>query len=346
MIQELIELNSDQRREMVNTRQRFQAWRDAENRQRGLRGSMVWEQSKSREYLMRSAYDGVGRRKQKSLGPRSPETEGLKAEFDRLRQESRERIKNLEQVMRRQAAINKAVGLGRMPLLGAKIVRGLDKIGLLGHGIRVLGTNALYAYEAAAGVHIEAALTTTEDIDLLFDSRFRLDVLAMEDTEEPSLIHILQKADRSFHRTDQTFRAMNKDGYLVDLIKPLRNPPWTSDADRISDDPADLTAVEIEGLSWHESAPSFEAMAVDERGEPLRIITSDPRVFAAHKFWLSHRVDREPIKKRRDLAQAKLVARIVATYLPHLPYEREDLRMLPSEVFNDAVPLFEASRSD
>jgi hypothetical protein len=342
MINELIELNSDQRREMINTRQRFQAWREAERHERSFRGSMVWEESKGNEYLMRSAYDRAGRRQQRSLGRRNPETESIKAEFDHSRRESRERVANLEQVMLRQAAINKAIGLGRVPLPGAKIIRALDKKGLLGYGIRVLGTNALYAYEAAAGVHIEAALTTTEDIDLLLDSRFRLDVFATEDVEELSLLHLLQKADRSFQRTEQTFRAANKDGYLVDLIKPLRNPPWSDAASRVSDDPADLIAVEIEGLSWHESAPAFEAIAVDERGEPLRIITSDPRVFAAHKFWLSQRIDREPVKKRRDLAQAKLIAQIVATYLPHLPYEREDLRMLPSEVFKDAAPLFEA----
>jgi hypothetical protein len=352
MIGEIAELNSDQRREMVNTRQRFQAWGEAERQARSFRGSMVWEESKGHEYLMRSAYSNAGRRKQKSLGRRSPETETVKANFDRSRKASQERIKNLEEVMFRQAAINRAIGLGRVPLPGAKIIRALDKKRLLGHGIRILGTNALYAYEAAAGVHIEAALTATEDIDLLLDSRFSLDVLATEDVAEKdpatermdslSLLKLLQKSDRSFQRSDQTFRAANKDGYLVDLIKPLRNPPWSDDASQVGNDPADLIAVEIEGLSWLESAPAFEAIAIDERGEPLRIVTSDPRVFAAHKLWLSQRLDREPIKKRRDLAQARLTAQIVTTYFPHLAYERGDLRILPGEVFENAAPLFAA----
>jgi hypothetical protein len=33
----------------------------------------------------------------------------------------------------------------------------------------------------------------------------------------------------------------------------------------------------------------------------------DPRVWAAHKLWLSKRNDREPIKRRRDEAQARAV---------------------------------------
>jgi hypothetical protein len=53
--------------------------------------------------------------------------------------------------MVRQAAVNRALGLGRVPLMNARIIRALDKSGLLGAGIRVVGTNAIYAYEAIAG---------------------------------------------------------------------------------------------------------------------------------------------------------------------------------------------------
>jgi hypothetical protein len=126
---------------------------------------------------------------------------------------------------------------------------------------------------------------------------------------------------------------------MVDLIKPL-SPPWTVEAAKIGDDPADLAAVEIAGLSWRESAPAFETTVIDERGEPLRIVTSDPRVFAAHNYWLSKRSDREMVKKRRDGEQAKIIAALVATYMPYLPFEYEQLRMLPKELFEKVKPLF------
>lgn len=163
---------------------------------------------------------------------------------------------------------------------------------------------------------------------------------AADNLEPTSLLRILQRVDKSFARSNQEFRAVNRDGFLVDLVKALRTPPWTSEPSRIGFDPADLAAVEIEGLAWHESAPPFEATAVDERGEPLRIVTSDPRVFVAHKFWISNRADREPIKRRRDLEQAKTVAALVAAYMPHLPFESDDLRMLPRELVEQVVPLF------
>ncbi len=145
-------------------------------------------------------------------------------------------------------------------------------------------------------------------------------------------------------RTAGNFRAANRDGYLVDLVKPARNPPWSEGAVAIGDDPDDLTAVEIEGLSWLESAPSFEATVIDERGEPLRLVTADPRVFAIHKRWMATRTDREPIKRQRDGDQARVVAALVATFMPRLGVEPKELRMLPTALVEDAKPMFEAPR--
>lgn len=345
---EFQELNSDQRREAVNTQQRFAALREAQERATAYRGSMIWTETKGRAYLVRSQYGASGLRRQTSLGPRSEQTEAIKHEFDRGREAARARLQNLQAVMAQQAAINRAIGLGRVPLIGAKIIRALDQAGMLGAGIRVLGTNAIYAYEAAAGVRIDPGLTSTEDIDLLLDARSELTFAASEDVSHPSLLRLLQKIDHSFERDRQTFRAANSAGYLVDLIKPLRDPPWAdaNERQRIGEDAADLTAAEIHGLAWHESAPSFEAVAIDEKGEPCRIVATDPRVWAAHKLWVSKRPDREPLKRRRDEAQAHAIARLVTAYLPHLPYTSEQLRMLPKAVFDDAASLFSRGGAD
>jgi hypothetical protein len=340
-VMDFIELNSDQRREMVNARQRYQAWREAAAQVRAHRGSMVWSNTKGRDYLIRAAYDKHARRRQSSLGLRSPETERIKAEFERARDQAAERLEQLGPVLARQAAVNRALGLGRVPLLGARIIRALDASGLLGAGIRILGNYGLYAYEAVAGVQIDPGLTTTEDIDLLLDARGRVSIITPEDFEPASLMRILRRVDRSFVRSSQNFRAVNRDGFLVDLIKPLRNPPWTSEPAKVGDDPDDLAAVEITGLAWHESAPPFDSTAIDERGEPLRIVTSDPRIFVAHKHWMSKRPDREPVKRLRDREQAGAVAALVAAYLPHLPFVEDELRMLPRDLVEETKPLFE-----
>ncbi len=337
---EFQELNSDQRKEMVNTQQRYAAYHEADERAQGYRGSMVWTKEGERDYLVRSHYDKSGIRRQTSLGPRSKKIEAIKTKYERGRSEAQARLQNLKTILARQSAINRALGLGRVPLLGAKIIRALDHAGMLGSGIRVLGTNAIYAYEAATGVRIDPGLTTTEDIDLLFDARRSLTFVADEDLSNPSLLRLLQKIDHSFHRSSRKFRAVNDDGYLVDLIRPLPTPPWRKQKQQIGPDAEDLLAAEIEGLAWHESAPSFEAVAIDERGEPCRIVTTDPRVYAAHKLWLSKRSDRESIKRRNDEAQARVVGQLVAKYMPNLPYVSAKLRMLPKSVFDDAKALF------
>jgi hypothetical protein len=337
----LSELNNDQRREFVNTQQRFAAYLYAQARAEAVRGSMSWARSKGTEYLARSYYDKSGLRKQTSLGPRSESTEKLKAEFERGRDEAQQRFKDITAALGRQAAINRALGLGRVPLISARILRALDRTGTLGAGLRVVGTHAMFAYEAAAGVMVDAGLTTTGDIDLLIDTRGGLRFVISDDIAEKSLLSVLKSVDKSFAKTAHPYRAENAEGYMVDLIKPMRDPPWKHDSPQLGGAGADdLTAAEITGLVWLENAPLFEAIAIDEKGQPLRIVAADPRVWAAHKLWVSRQLDRDPVKKRRDEQQAVAVGSIVRDLLPQLPYDAEALKMLPRDVYESALPLF------
>jgi hypothetical protein len=331
-----VELDNDQRRELINTRQRFQAWREAALRERGYRGSMVWDEVQAKEYLMRSFYDEHGRRRQKSLGRRNVETEKLKEKFESERKTAQEERKRLDDALNRQAAINRALGLGRVPLTAARILRSFDRKGLLGHGLRVVGANALYAYEAACGVFIDPGITTTGDIDLLYDARARLRLLADAEISASDAIGILKSADKSFRRTRQTYRATNDEGYLVDLIAPLRSPPWKGMKGSGADSDS-MQATSIEGLVWLENAPSFEQMAIDEKGFPLRIVTVDPRAFAVHKHWVSSRIDRDPLKKARDKAQAKTISQLLLEYLPQFDFTVENLTMIPRAVAEKAL---------
>jgi len=336
---EYIDLNNDQRRETINTRQRFDAWRAALRREHGYRGSMTWEETKGHVYLTRSYYDDAGKRRQKSLGRRTAETEAVKATFEAERADAIEHRKNLDELLNRQAAVNRALGLGRVPVLAARILRSLDERNLLGKGLRVVGTNALYAYEAACGVSIDPGLTTTEDIDLLFDSRSRLSFIGEPDALDTGLIELLRRVDKSFTKTGQSFRAENRDAYLVDLVKPLRKHPWRKDKSQIGGE-HDLEAAEITGLAWLESAPTFEQIAIDERGAPLLMATIDPRVFAVHKYWLATQPDRDPLKKKRDRGQAEAVAHLTIRDMPHLPFEMSELRMIPRDIAQAALDHF------
>ncbi|MEQ1899107.1 MAG: nucleotidyltransferase domain-containing protein [Devosia sp.] len=336
-----IELNNDQRRELVNTRQRNQAYQTLEARLAGFRGSMVWAESKGTQYLARSYYDKAGIRRQRSLGARSPTTERMKAEFERGRAEAQESFKEIDAAMERQAAINRAIGLGRVPRTGARIIRAIDSAGILGAGIRVAGTNAIFAYEAAAGVAVDPGLTTTGDLDILMDIRAGVRFTVSDEVSDRSLMTILKAVDKSFERSSQQFRAQNDQGYMVDLIKPMRATPWSDKQHSIGKVDDDLNAAEIEGLVWLENAPPFEAVAIDEKGYPVKIVAPDPRVWAAHKLWVSHRPDRDPVKKRRDEGQARVIAAIIKSHLPHLVFDASQLLMLPKDVFDAAASLFQ-----
>lgn len=323
---------------MVNTRQRFEAWRFAKARLAPYRGSMVWSPTKGIDYLLRSSYSAAGKRVQRSLGPRCDVTEAQKRQFDDGRAQAQARMEAIQTIMIRQAAINRAIGLGRVPLLSAKIIRAVDNAGLLGNGLQIVGTHALYAYEAMASAIFDASITTTEDIDFLKDARASLGFSVTASLRGVSLLGLLKSIDASFERAPQPYRAINGAGFFVDLIAPLPDPPWKTGT--APADATDLQAIEIEGLAWLENAPSFEAIAIDVQGNPCRIIAVDPRVFAAHKSWLSRRPDRDPGKRLRDLAQARAVAALTIRHFPHLPYESGDLRMLPLALFEHARPLF------
>jgi hypothetical protein len=70
-----------QAREFSDTMQLFESLAELKQRERSARGSMVWMRAKGREYLHRSSYDDWGKRKQTTLGPRSEETEAMRASF-------------------------------------------------------------------------------------------------------------------------------------------------------------------------------------------------------------------------------------------------------------------------
>jgi hypothetical protein len=334
--------NQDQIKEAVNTQQRYGVFLDAWKRKEGYKGSMSFGKKTNVEYLLRDYYDN-GVRKQKVLGQRSPETEKMLADYLAGREDADVRLKAAQSNVARQAGINRALGLGRVPAIGAKIIRAVDKAGLLGKGVKVIGTNAMFAYEAITEVYFPQAVTSTEDIDMMFDARAKIRFTSADDETAPTIIGLLRQVDKSFVRAPNRFSANNNDGYIVDLVRPQINPPWKPMPSSLSDSADDLEAIQIGGLSWHENAQTFEAVAIDTRGEPVRIIAPDPRAFAVHKHWLSKQPDRRPDKRARDRCQAALVAALVAQHMPHLPFDPDQMKSFPRKVVDDAAHLFEAT---
>src|ERR1700741_5170840 len=123
---ELQELNGDQSRETVNTAQRYTALSEAQQREIGYRGSMSFAERGGTEYLLRDYYDPVsGVRRQKSLGPRNADTQKTFDAFVHGKADAIERRRSAAETIQRQAAVNRALRLGRVPDIAARIVRAL-----------------------------------------------------------------------------------------------------------------------------------------------------------------------------------------------------------------------------
>ena len=323
----LRDLTGEQRRQFIDTQQVYEAWLNADDeRLRRFVGSMRWVERNGADYLLRKV-----RQAETSLGPRSQETERAFAAFTDGRQRNKDLLAGLSDRLNSLAKVNVAMGLGRVPAIAARILRRCAETNLLGKQLLVVGTNSLFAYEALAGVQISSGLVATGDIDLLFDSRRRISFVTQEKVTQSGLIGILRKVDKSFKPLQpRAFRAVNRDGYLVDLIRPktksiLEDKSLTSIIS-IADD---LEGAPIDGLQWLINAPKTEAIAIDERGYPVKIPTVDPRVFALHKAWLAQRPDRSAVKAVRDREQAQVAARLATGYL-NLPLDSERLKGLPA----------------
>lgn len=336
------ELSSEQLRTVVDTQQLFEAWAEAFERARSFRGGMHWKAAGGKEYLFRTRdRRGYG----KSLGPRSSETERTLEHFKRNKTEAKGLEAGLRRRLAEQARYCKAARVARVPRLSAALGRELWRAGLE-DAVLIVGTNALYAYEAACGVQIlSAGPLETQDIDLLLDSRRSLELIVSEVRRE-GLIGILRKIDKSFTVMEkQNFRAVNDRGFMVDLIRPMPKPPWKKQPAMVGNE-ADLKAADIEHLDWYLSAPKLRQIVIGEDGFPAPFTVPDPRVFALHKLWLSKQLARDPLKKPKDRMQAFLVAELTAGYLPQFKFSKPELRMLPREVAQLADELVDRAKTE
>lgn len=324
-------MSLEQRRQLVDTRQVWDAWVAGFERSRRYQGSMTWRLSGGHEYLVR--LDGPShRRRTRSLGRRTPETEQLLHEFTTGKQKARDAVKRMGERLQEMARMNRALRLARVPRTPARILRRLHGRQVLGRNVVVVGTNALYAYEAAAGVFVASDMLATGDLDILLDARRKLHLRGDEDP--PALLGLLQEDDPSFVPVGaRGFRAVNADGYQVDLIKPSpKDVVFSTEPDSLGHTD-DMQAAHIPNMRWIANAPKFEAVAVGEDGLPVPMACPDPRAFALYKLWMGMRdATRDPLKRGRDVQQARAVAAIVNDHYPLLPFEPEHLTCFPKRV--------------
>jgi len=310
---ESLEIGPDAARQYIDARSAFVELERSKKNALQYRGGMVWKTVDGKDYLIRTSTTGG----QKSLGRRTVETEAMFQSFSEKKQSAESRVVSLKETIARHERMNRALRVGRMPKIAVAILRRLADAGLDDY-FRVVGTHALYAYEAAAGISFASEMTSTRDIDLLWDTRKRVMFSQRLAKDSPSMLAALQKVDMSFQiLEDQKYTAINQNGFEVDIIRRMAEQDDPHPI-RLSDAEDDFWVVQANRASELQNAEEFSEVVVAENGAMARMTTIHPRVFADFKRWMSKEPDRDPVKRRRDALQADAVEWMLQERLPHL----------------------------
>jgi hypothetical protein len=294
-------------RQSIDSATIFQETKRVQREANSYAGGMYWKRQDGYEYLVKTSRDN----KQERIGKRTPETELVYDTFTHKKASIEARLKSLKQNLTEAERLNRALKVGRVPNTVIKLLDAIDKAGLSEHFI-VVGTHALYAYEAAASVRIVQSALATQDVDLLWDARRKVKFFTTMAKLNVSMLSILQQADASFIRKDdQISTAINDKGFEVDF---LRRQPEGDDAHpvRLSDDENDCWVIQAPRANILTNAPRFTQIVTATNGQMATMTTIAPSDFVSFKLWMANEAEnREPGKRRRDAAQAAIVQELI-----------------------------------
>jgi hypothetical protein len=310
-----LELPDDVMRQYIDASAALSAYEEALAESAQVRGGMYWHKgppsAPDHSYLVRTSSTGG----EKSLGPRSAETERLYQAFLERKNAAGTRLAGLKEAVAKHKRMNRALRVGRVEPIIVDILNRLAAT-RIGEHFRVVGTHALYAYEAAAGIRFNAGTLATRDIDLLWDVRKRVAFSTALRRIDSSMLGVLRKVDPTFRiRDSQKYTAVNKDGFEVDIIRRglAEDDPHPL---RLSDDEDDFWFAQAPRAHELLDSPVFSAVIVASNGDMARMNTLAPSNFVRFKQWMSNLPNREAGKRRRDALQAAAVEQAVREYLP------------------------------
>lgn len=313
---EFLTLFSDEQvRCAINLEQHYDAWVAARRALSAMPYGMRWVRRAEYEYL----YEFQDRaNNNRSLGPRSPETEERLARYQQDKEALKARIEGSRASLDATTRIYRAL---RMPLIsseGAKILREADVQGLLGTSLLVVGTNAIPAYSLEAGGRISVP-DETDDFDMTWSNPVR-------NPSSPTIMAMLKAVDVTYAmNTERTFQARNAKAYEFELLAA----PSTVDGMALNDQPRPIPLPEQE---WLLLGRCVSRVVSARDGTPAKIVAPDPRMFALQKLWLSKQEKRDPLKRPKDAKQGMALLSVVAHAMPHYPLDEDFRSMLPREL--------------
>ena len=306
--------SDEQMRVLVNLRQRYEVWRDAERARRALPYDLRRKTVGSYTYLY-EIHDRSGNGT--SLGRWDEESARRFRTYREEKARLADRLASSGAVRDENARLARTLRVPMLPSAPGPILREADIRGLLDGSLLVVGTNALLAYalEAAAGLGLP---DETEDFDLAW---------AAEEAPDGEPVRTLLKAvDPTFTvNAGRSFQARNAAGYEVELLIAESR----TDAVAKTDKPR---ALALAGQEWLLLGRVSDQVIPCRDATVVRIVAPDPRWFALHKLWLAEQEERDPLKRRKDRTQGQGVLDAVAEAMPQYPLDGEFVAAIPPEL--------------
>jgi hypothetical protein len=305
-----------------------QAYRNVLRAFAPYQGWMYFKKVGAREYLFH-AIDRTNNGK--SMGARSDETEAKLAEWLAAKADAEQAFARAAAALEEQRRFCRAARLGRLDKTAAKLLRLIEQAGMAERFI-VVGTHALHAYEAMAGVHFISDLTATKDFDILWDAGQRIALLDTTEKSDPApgLMAILKKVDKTFTRNEErTFQALNASGFAVEVLRPEqpREPALIGANDQIN-------PIHVAGQDDLIATGAISETVIAEDGYPILIRVPDPAAFVLHKLWVAKQKDRRKDKAARDQRQALALAQLIRERIQFYGFDVDRIQNFPPRLLD------------
>lgn len=308
--------SDEQARLLINIRQQYEVWMEAERTLAALPYNLIRKEVGDYSYL----YEVRDRANNaRSLGPWSEEQAARleayresKALWQQRRGGAKER---LDESCRQYRAL-------RLPMLASAagaILREADRRGLLGEKLLVVGTNAMPAYHIEAAGMIRDIPDETQDCDLAWTGT------EIEEDRQP-IWEMLKAVDSTFTiNTERSFQARNAKAYEVEILAAPSRIGTIFRTDR----PMPIPLPEQE---WLLNGDPVDHVVVCRDGQPARIVAPDPRWYALQKLWMARQPKRNPLKRPKDLKQGMLLLDAVRQAMPQYPLDPGFEQQMPGEL--------------
>ena len=319
---------ADAGRVIANLEAAYNQLVDANMQRDALPTSMFWQTKSGTDYLAvkRSSSDPGT-----TAGPRAPETEQRLSDFKTLKDGLKAKITATNSLLADRAQQYRSLRLPVLPDRQGEILREIDRRGLLGNDLLVVGTNAFAAYEFACNARFPVGNEETEGFDLAWCRGTSVSLAQIAPTQaqrnRPSLFSVLRSIDASFQiNSKKPYQAVNQAGYEVELLAAPSTHPLPRDAQ--FDPMASLVEQE-----WLLRGRPISCVVATVRHRACPLYVPDPRWMAMHKLWLAQKPGRNPAKKPKDERQGNVLLDAARYFLKDTyPLDLDFVFALPDEL--------------